>query len=122
MSGMKDQILIEGLQVETTIGVYDWERNIRQTVIVDLQLETDITPAAARDELSLALDYDAIGRRLTAFISESRFLLIESMAERTAQLILDEFEVQTLRVKVSKPGAIGNANNVAVQIERTRTM
>ncbi|MDA1299157.1 MAG: dihydroneopterin aldolase [Proteobacteria bacterium] len=117
---MKDQVLIEGLGVETTIGVYEWERNIKQRVMLDLQFETDISPAAAEDDLKLALDYDAISRRVTSFVSESRFLLIESVAEKTAQLILDEFAVQSLRIKVSKPGAIDNADNVAVLIERTK--
>lgn len=113
-----DKILIEGLAVETVIGVYDWERQIRQRLIFDLEIGTDITAAAKSDKLANTLDYKALSDRVVDYVSATEFELLEALAEDLAQLILREFGVQWLRMKVSKPGAVPKAKNIALIIER----
>lgn len=115
---MTDQILIEGLQLETVIGVYDWERSIRQALRLDLRLATDIRPAAASDDLSQTLDYKAISDRIIDFVEGTQHQLVETLAEQIAQLVMAEFGVTGLRLKLSKPGALPRADNVAVCIAR----
>ncbi len=113
-----DRVVIDELRVDTVIGVYDCERRIRQTLVLDLELAWDIRPAAAEDELWLALDYAALAGRLAKFAADSRFELIETFAERAAALIREEFAVPWLRLRVSKPGAVAAAHSVGVVIER----
>ena len=113
-----DRILIEGLEVQTVIGIYDWEREIRQTVRIDVEMAWDITAAAASDAIADALDYKAVAKRLITFIEASNYGLIEALAERCASIIRDEFQVPWLRLKMSKPGAVRHSENVAVLIER----
>ncbi|GAB2791185.1 dihydroneopterin aldolase [Halomonas shantousis] len=117
-----DRVLIEALAVETVIGVYDWERTLRQRLSLDLELATDIRPAAATDDLHKTLNYAAIGERIERFADEHAFLLVETFAERLAALLQEEFAVTWLRLTVRKPGAVANAAAVGVRIERgTRT-
>lgn len=113
-----DRILIESLEVETVIGVYDWERTIRQRLTLDLELATDIRPAAADDDLARTLDYAAISQRIAAFADEHDFALVETFAERLAQLLMEEFGVPWLRLTLRKPGAVPTAAAVGVRIER----
>ncbi len=113
-----DRVFIEGLKVDAVIGVYDWEREITQPLVFDIEMATDIKPAAASDDLSLTLDYFAISQKVTEFVQQSSYELIETLAEAIAQLIMQDFGVSWLKIKVSKPGAVPNAGNVAVQIER----
>ncbi|MBN8412307.1 dihydroneopterin aldolase [Halomonas denitrificans] len=113
-----DQVLIEGLELDTVIGVYDWERSITQRLIVDLTLATDIRAAAADDDLSKTLDYDAISRRIGVFASEHDFQLVETFAERLASLLMQEYGISWLRMTLRKPGAVANAASVGVRIER----
>lgn len=115
-----DRVYIEGLRVDTVIGVYDWERDIRQEVVLDLEMAADASFAAASDGIDDALDYAAISARLLTFIRESEFQLIETLAERVAQLLLTEFAVSWLRLKLAKPGAVAEADSVGVVIERSR--
>lgn len=115
---MNDCITIEGLWLETVIGVFDWERSLRQRLLLDLTLYTAIQPAAERDDLSLTLDYKAISERIIAFAEGSSHQLIETLAEQIAALVQTEFGVSRLRLKLSKPGALPRATNVAVCIER----
>jgi len=115
----KDRILIEGLEVRTVIGVFDWEREIRQKVRLDMVIGWDISKAAASDDIRDTLDYKAVAKRLIAFIEASNFSLIESLAEACAKIILEEFKAPWLRLKLSKPGAVRGSENVAVEIERT---
>lgn len=117
---MNDRIFIEGLQVETVIGVYDWERSLRQRLVFDITLATDIKPAAQKDDINQTLDYKTISDRVIAFSESKSHQLIETLAEQVAALILQEFNVHWLAVKLSKPGALPKANNVAVYIERSR--
>lgn len=113
-----DRVLIEGLTVETVIGAYDWERTIRQTLELDLELATDIRPAAAGDELARTLDYAAISERILAFAEATDFELVETFAERLATLLREEFAIAWLRLTVRKPGAVATARAVGVSIER----
>ena len=115
----KDKVLIEGLTVLTTIGVYEWEKTIKQKLILDLEMSWDNKPAGESDDVSLCLDYFLVSQSVTSFIQSTQFELIECVAERVAQLVIQKFSVQWLKVKVSKSGAIANASNVAVVIERT---
>ena len=113
-----DIVYIRGLQVDTVIGIYDWERTIRQTLSIDLEMGTDIRAAARRDDIDQTLNYKAITDRLIEFISSSEFLLIETLAEEIASLLMEEFSVPWLRLTLGKPGAVPQARDVGVVIER----
>jgi len=113
-----DRVLIEGLEIRTVIGIYDWERELRQTVRLDLEMAWDIRRAAKTDDIADALNYKAVAKRLIAFVEGSSFGLIESLAEECARIVLAEFGTPWLRLKLSKPGAVRGSENVAVVIER----
>ncbi|WP_110667178.1 dihydroneopterin aldolase [Salinicola halophilus] len=113
-----DQVLIEGLTLDTVIGVYDWERQIRQRLELDLELSTDIRLAARDDDLSHTLDYAAICERLTGYAEDNAHALVETFAEGVARLLIAEFGVKRLRLTVRKPGAVAAARAVGVRIER----
>ena len=113
-----DIVFIEGLRIDTVIGVYDWEREIRQTLCLDLELGADTTLAAKNDELAHALDYKAISDRLIEFVGGSEYELLETLAERIAELLQSEFGIAWLRLRLAKPGAVPAASNVGVLIER----
>ncbi len=114
----RDKILIEGLEVRTVIGIYDWEREIRQTVRLDMEIAWNVSKAAASDAIEDTLDYKAVAKRLISFIEGSSFGLIESLAESCAKIVIEEFGAPWLRLKLSKPGAVRGSENVAVVIER----
>ena len=114
----KDRVFIEDLRIETVIGVYDWEREIRQTVGLDLEMAFDIRKAAASDRIEDALDYKAVAKRLIQFVESSEFQLVESLAEHCADIVLKEFPVTWLQLKLRKPGAVRGSNAVGVIIER----
>ncbi|UTA47504.1 dihydroneopterin aldolase [Simiduia sp. 21SJ11W-1] len=116
-----DRIYIEGLRTETVIGVYDWERSLRQELVFDVCLATDIRPAAKADDITQTLDYKKISDRIIAFTEATDHQLIETLAEQVASLIQAEFGVHWLSLKLSKPGALPRARNVAVYIERGTT-
>ncbi|MBB3142956.1 dihydroneopterin aldolase [Halomonas organivorans] len=113
-----DLVLIEALKVDTVIGVYDWERTITQTLVLDLTLATDIRPAAANDDIAMTLDYAAISERVQAFGTEHSFELVETFAERLADTLRREFGIPWLRLTLRKPGAVPAATAVGVSIER----
>lgn len=113
-----DIVYIRDLRVDTVIGVYDWERRIKQRLSFDLEMATDIRAAAASDNLEFAPNYKAISDRLIEFVQTRHPQLIETLAEETAQLILSEFNVPWLRLKLSKAGAVRDAADVGVIIER----
>lgn len=113
-----DIIFIRELRIDTVIGIHDWERQIKQTVVLDLELAADIQQAAASDHIDDTLSYQDVADRLTAFVGSSRFQLVEALAEQVAALLRHEFAVPWLRLTVSKPGAIANARAVGVSIER----
>ncbi len=113
-----DKVFIEGLEVDTVIGVYDWERGIRQCLRLDLQLGWDTRAPAAEDDVAKALDYAAVSARIQAFAEEASFFLVETFAERLAEVLMAEFGVPWLRLKLTKPGAVPAASGVGVEIER----
>ncbi len=113
-----DIVYIRGLRVEATIGVYDWERNIRQPLVLNFDLASDNRAAAATDGIAEAVDYDAISKRVLAYVRDSQFQLIETLAERVAEIVLGEFDIPWLRLAISKPGAVPEADDVGVIIER----
>lgn len=113
-----DIVYIKELEVETVIGIFDWERKIKQIVSLDLEMQTDVAAAALTDHIDQALDYKSIAKRLIAFIEASEFQLIETMAEQIAEIILTEFNVPWLRLRLSKPGAVRGSKDVGVIIER----
>ena len=98
-----DIVYIRDLRIETIIGIFDWEREVKQIVSLDLEMAHDIKKAAETDDIQYALNYKSIAKRLIAFIEQSEFLLVERMAEEVARIVLDEFSVPWLRLRVSKP-------------------
>lgn len=114
-----DQVFIKGLAVEAVIGVYDWERSILQALVLDLDMGWDMRAAAEGDDLNATLDYAAVSQRVLDFVAASQFLLVEALAEHVAALVMNEFSVPWLRLRVTKPGAISEAaGGVGVLIER----
>jgi len=113
-----DLVYIRGLEVETVIGIYDWEREIRQVVNLDLEMGTDIRQAASTEDVENTLNYKSVSDRLIEFIEQSEFLLVETMAEQIAELVMEEFSVKWLRLRLGKPGAVPQAKDVGVVIER----
>ena len=113
-----DKIFITELRADTVIGINEWERKVRQRVTVDLEMATDIRPAAATDDIQLALNYKTITDRLVNFISASEFELLESLAEGIATIITDEFSVPWVKITLHKPGALSATKDVGLIIER----
>jgi len=113
-----DIVFIEDLRIETVIGIYDWERKIRQVVALDLEMAFDNRVPAASDRIEDTLDYKAVSKRLIAFVENSTFQLVETLAERCADIVLSEFKVRWLRLKLAKPGAVRGSKAVGVVIER----
>ena len=107
--------------METVIGVYDWERRIRQPVVIDLEMGVDIARAAANDDVADTLDYKAVSKRVQQFVGDSSFLLVETLTERVAALVLDEFSIPWVRVRLNKVGALRGAAGVGIVIERGRS-
>lgn len=115
---MSDLVFIRALQLDTVIGVYAWEREVRQRLLLDVEMAADVRPAAASDDVADALNYAAVSERLRAFAAENSFLLIEKLVEELASLIMNEFSVPWVRVRLCKPGAVAQAGDVGVLIER----
>jgi len=113
-----DRVFIENLNIETIIGIFDWEREIRQTVSIDLEMEFDIRKAAESDAIEDTLDYKSVSKRLIHFVEDSEFQLVEALAESCAAIILEDFPVSWLRLKLGKPGAVRGSSAVGVIIER----
>lgn len=114
----EDVVFIRDLEVETVIGVFEWERRIRQKVVLDLEMVTDVRAAAAGDRIEDALDYKAVSKRIQAFVADSAFHLVETLAERVAGIVCSEFGVARVRLRLSKPGALRGARDVGVVIVR----
>jgi len=113
-----DLVFIENLNIETIIGIFDWEREIRQTVSIDLEMEFDIRKAAESDAIEDTLDYKSVSKRLIHFVEDCEFQLVEALAESCAAIVLEEFPVSWLRLKLGKPGAVRGSSAVGVIIER----
>lgn len=115
-----DKIFLNDLKVPTIIGIWEWERRMRQNVHIDLEMSADIRKAAATDSIDDTLNYKKVAKRVESFVSESSFQLVETLAERIADIICTEFDVDWVRVRVHKPGAIRGSRDVGVEVERTR--
>jgi dihydroneopterin aldolase len=115
-----DRIFLHGLEIECIIGFIEWERRVKQTVVIDVEMPVDCARAAASDDVADTLDYKRVAKRLISFVGESQFKLVETLAHRAAMLILEEFGVQWVRFSVNKPGAIRGSRDVGVAVLRTR--
>ena len=115
-----DKVFIEALQIECVIGIYAWERPIKQPIVLDLEMAFDNRIPAASDNIEHTLDYKAVSKRLIQFVSESSFGLVETLAERCCAILLKEFPVTRVRLKLSKVGAVRGAKAVGVMLERSR--
>ena len=113
-----DIIYLNDLRIDTIIGIFDWERRVKQTISIDVEMATDIRRAALSDTIEDTLDYKAVAKRLIDFVAASEFQLVETLAERTAQLLLEEFAIPWVRLRINKTGAIRGARDVGVLIER----
>jgi 7,8-dihydroneopterin aldolase/epimerase/oxygenase len=116
-----DKIFIHALKTETIVGIFDWERQVKQTVVMDIEFSADITKAALSDSIDDTLNYKGVAKRILAFVEESSFHLVETLAEHVAMLILEEFGVSWVSLALSKPGAIRSSRDVGVMLERTRS-
>ncbi len=115
-----DRIFLHGLAVECIIGFIEWERRIKQIIVLDVEMPVDCARAAQFDDVAETLDYKKVAKRLIAFVSASDFKLVETLAHRTALLILEEFDVDWVRLSINKPGAIRGSKDVGVAVMRTR--
>jgi dihydroneopterin aldolase len=114
-----DRIFIHALKTETIVGIFDWERQVKQTVVMDIEFGADIRKAAISDSIDDTLNYKGVAKRVLAFVDESSFHLVETLAEHIAMLILEEFGVSWVSIALSKPGAIRGSRDVGVMLERT---
>ena len=115
-----DRVFIEALEIECVIGIYDWERKIRQPLSFDIEMDFDNRIPAASDAIEDTLDYKAVSKRLIDFVGNSSYGLVEALAEECCRIIIDEFGVSHVRLKLSKVGAVRGARAVGVILERTR--
>lgn len=113
-----DIVYIKELQIQTIIGIFDWERETKQTISIDLEMGCNIKPAAQSDSIEDALDYKSVSKRIINFVEQSEFQLVETMAERIAEIILNEYRVPWLKLRLGKPGALRGSTDVGILIER----
>jgi dihydroneopterin aldolase len=113
-----DIVYLHDLKVDCVIGIFEWERRIKQTIHIDLDMAADIRRAAASDAIADTLDYKAVAKRLIDFAGDSQFQLVETLAEKIAGIVLTEFRVPWVRVRINKKGAVRSADAVGVVIER----
>jgi dihydroneopterin aldolase len=113
-----DIIYLTDLRIETVVGINDWERRTRQTIVLDVEMAGDVSRAAATDRIADTIDYKAVAKRLIAFVGESEFQLVETLAERIAEIIREEFGVPWCRIRLNKQGAVRGVRDVGVVIER----
>jgi len=115
---MRDIIFISELRIETVIGIFDWERQIKQTVVLDIELATDISKAAASDHIDDTIDYKTLTKSIISYVEASEFQLVETLAERVCELVRNDFGVPWVQLKLNKPGALRGARDVGILIER----
>jgi dihydroneopterin aldolase len=113
-----DKVFIEGLRIQTTIGFFAWEKEIKQTLVIDLTMGWDTSKAAENDELAKTLDYADISTAIESFANKNPVDLLETLAERMADFLITQYQIPWLRLKIAKPGAVHNAFTVGVEIER----
>ena len=115
---MMDKVFIKGLKVEGKIGLLQWEREVRQVISVDIEMDFDNTRAGKSDSIDDALNYKLVGKRVTSFIKNSKFKLVEALAEKISSIILKEFPVSKVKISLSKPGAMRGSDSVGITIIR----
>ena len=113
-----DIIYINDLRIETVIGIFDWERKVKQMVILDVEMAGDCRRAAADDDVADTVDYKSVAKRLIEFVGNSEYKLVETLAERCAEVIMEEYRVPWVKLRVNKQGALRGARDVGVIIER----
>lgn len=118
LTTIMDIIYLKDLRIDTVIGIYDWERQTRQTIILDIEIATDIAKAARTDHIDDTLNYKAVAKRIMAFVGESEFQLVETLAEKIAEILLNEFDIPWLKLSLNKQGAVRGVRDVGVIIER----
>jgi 7,8-dihydroneopterin aldolase/epimerase/oxygenase len=114
-----DKIYITGLSIDCVVGIWEWERQIKQTIVLDVEMAADIRKSAATDHIDDTIDYKGVSKRLISFVSESQFHLVETLTERIAEIIIKEFSVSWVKVKLNKHMALRGARDVGILIERT---
>jgi dihydroneopterin aldolase len=117
---MNDTIFLRGLTADCIIGFIDWERQVKQTLELDLEIPADCARAAVRDEVADTIDYKRLAKRVLSYVAESQFKLLETLAHRLALVLLAEFGLEWVRISINKPGAIRHSRDVGVSIERRR--
>ncbi|MBL8266235.1 dihydroneopterin aldolase [Steroidobacter sp.] len=113
-----DKIFLTALSVECIVGIWDWERRVKQTVIIDLEMAADIRRAALTDHIDDTIDYKRVSKRLLTFVGESQFQLVETLTEAIARVVITEFGVSWVKVRLNKRGAIRGARDVGIEVER----
>jgi 7,8-dihydroneopterin aldolase/epimerase/oxygenase len=116
-----DKIFVRALKTETIIGIFDWERQVKQTVLIDLQMAVDLRKAALSDAVADTVNYKRVAKSILAFVEASKFHLVEALAEHIAMLVLEEFPVEWVSIVLSKPGAVRSSLDVGVALERDRS-
>ena len=113
-----DRVFIQDLEIETVVGIYDWEREIRQKIVLNIEMSANIARAAATDHIDDTLNYKAVAKRMIQFVGQAEFFLVETLAEKCAAIILEEFGVDWVKLRLDKPGAVTGSRSVGVMIER----
>ena len=113
-----DKIFLSALTTECIVGIWDWERRVKQRIVLDIEMASDIRRAAATDRIEDTLDYKKVSKRLLQFVESSQFQLVETLTDRIAQVVITEFDVPAVRVRLNKQGAIRGARDVGIEIER----
>jgi len=116
----RDIIFLGGLTTECIIGIWDWERRVKQKIVLDIEMAADIRKAAASDHIDDTLDYKRVSKRLLQFVGDSQFQLVETLTERIAEIVVTEFDVPWVRVRLNKQGAIRGSRDVGILVERRR--
>lgn len=116
-----DTVFVRGLKATTVVGIFEWERRLSQSIMLDLEMETDIRPAAASDSIDDALDYKQVAKAVVEHVEESRFQLVETLADSVARLILSQFGVAAVTVTLNKHGALSDAADVGIRLRRTQS-
>ena len=117
---MMDIVFIKELCIEAIIGIYDWERKIKQVVCIDLELGTEIKKASESENIEYTIDYKAVAKKVKATVQEGEFFLIETLAEEIIKMKFDNFDITHVKGRFSKPGAVTGSKEVGVIIERNR--
>lgn len=120
MNQYADRVFLRGLAIQTTIGFIEWERHVKQTVVIDLELPVDCARAAQQDDVVDTVDYKSIAKRTIAFVEAAEFKLVETLGHRLAMTLLAEFDIAWIRLTVNKPGAIRGSRDVGITLERHR--